>query len=57
MQGIVLEQTSSRDDYLDSAKDALDKVSAKASSQLGMLNEAAVAAETDTTSETLAALL
>ena len=52
------EQTqSSRDDYLDAARDMLNGVKANSSSELQILNTGGVAAETDTASELLAALL
>jgi len=51
------ETQSSRNDYLDAAKTMLNKRDAKVTSELGTLNEAAVATESETASEVLAALL
>jgi conjugative relaxase-like TrwC/TraI family protein len=48
---------SSTDDYLEAAKNTLDKVAAKAGAEYGTLNEAAAAAETEAGSEAWAALL
>ena len=45
------------DDYLDAARNALDKVAAKPDPQLGTLKEAAAAIETDAELEVLAAFL
>lgn len=48
---------SSKDDYLEAAKNTLDKVAAKAGAEYGTLNEAAAGAETEAGSEAWAALL
>ncbi|MBA3568199.1 MAG: hypothetical protein H0W28_02465 [Pyrinomonadaceae bacterium] len=48
---------STRDDYLEAARNTLDKVAAKPGAEYGTLNEAAAAAETEAGSEAWAALL
>ena len=58
MRGIGPKESQlSKDDYLNMAKDMINKVSANSSSGLPTLNEAAVAAESNTASDILAALL
>ena len=48
---------SGKDDYLNAARNAPNKVATNTQAEFGILNEATVAAETDTASEVLAALL
>ncbi len=48
---------ATKDDYLELAKDIVGKVAANAGEELGTLNEAAVAAETDAASEVWVTLL